>query len=55
VDDWHWAVAAGDRQRLIVFEVDGQAVVIAIDTEDPATLESFADEAMPIIETFQFH
>jgi hypothetical protein len=52
---WHMAVAAGDRQRFILFDLaGGDTILINIDTFDPATLDAFLGQAMPIVETFHF-
>jgi hypothetical protein len=52
---WSLAVAAGDRQRYILVDLaGGDTIVINIDTFDPATLDAFLAQAMPIVETFEF-
>jgi hypothetical protein len=52
---WHMAVAAGDRQRFILVDLaGGDTILINIDTLDPATLDAFLVQAMPIVETFHF-
>jgi hypothetical protein len=52
---WHAAIAAGDRQRAVIADIgnDG-AVVIFVDSFDPATLDDLVADAMPVIETFEF-
>ena len=52
---YHIALSAGDRQRLILVDLDtDNALLILIDTRDPETLDTFAAEAMSIVETFEF-
>ena len=52
---WQIAVAAGDRQRMILVDLGGgDTALIVIDTADPADFEALAAEAMPIVETFAF-
>jgi hypothetical protein len=53
--DWHAAIGAGDRQRIVIADLGGGvAVVIFVDTFDPADMDAHITAAMPLIETFAF-
>ncbi len=53
--DYHWALAKGDRMRVILVDLPaGTTVAITIDVEDAATLDALVAETMPIVETFDF-
>jgi hypothetical protein len=55
VGDYHWALAKGDRMRVILVDLPaGATAAITIDVEDPATFDTLVAEAMPIVETFDF-
>jgi hypothetical protein len=55
VGDYHWALAKGDRMRVILFDLpSGTTVAITVDPEDPATFDALNAETMPIIESFDF-
>jgi hypothetical protein len=55
IGDYHWALAKGDRMRLILVDLPaGTTVAITIDVEDPATYDTLVAEAMPIVESFDF-
>ena len=56
VGDYHWAVAKGDRMRVILVDLPaGTTVAItAGGPEDAATFDALVAETMPIIETFDF-
>ena len=55
VGDYHWAVAKGDRLRVILLSVPaGATVAITVDPEDPAAFDSLNAETLPIIESFDF-
>jgi hypothetical protein len=55
IGDYHWAVAKGDRMRVILVDLPaGTTVAITVDPEDPARFDALVGEAMPIIESFDF-
>jgi hypothetical protein len=65
VDAWKlgsWDLGSGgicptctsDPQRIILLDLDGNPVVILIDTEKPEDQAAFVEQAMPIVESFQF-
>jgi hypothetical protein len=55
VGDYHWAVAKGDRMRVVLLDLPGgTTVAITVDPEDPATFEGLVAETLPIIESFDF-
>lgn len=55
IGDYHWALAKGDRIRVILVDLPaGTTVAITVDVEDPATFETLVAESMPIIESFDF-
>ncbi len=53
---WTWAVAAGERMRLILLDIGGgNTVAIAVDdTASPSRFDALLTQAMPIIESFEF-
>jgi len=55
IGDYHWALAKGDRMRVILVDLPaGNTVAITIDVEDAATFDALVAETMPIVETFDF-
>jgi hypothetical protein len=47
-----FGIGTGDHHRLILVEIDAEtAMLIGIDTLDPADIESFLDEVQPILES----
>jgi hypothetical protein len=49
---YSWGIRTGDRQRLILVEVGADtAMLIGIDTLDPANLDGFIEETQPIIDS----
>ena len=51
---YSWGIRTGDRQRLILVELDADtAMLIGIDTLDPATLDAFVEETQPIIDSLR--
>ena len=51
---YSWGIRTGDRQRLILVEVDPEtAMLIGIDTLDPASLDAFIEETQPIIDSLR--
>lgn len=55
IGDYHWALAKGDRMRVILLDLPaGTTVAITVDAEDPATFDTLVAETMPIVETFDF-
>ncbi len=55
IGDYHWALAKGDRIRVILVDLPaGTTVAITVDVEDPATFDTLVAESMPIIESFDF-
>lgn len=55
IGDYHWALAKGDRMRVILVDLPaGTTVAITIDAEDPATFDTLVAETMPIVESFDF-
>jgi hypothetical protein len=54
-DSWHWALNVGQRYLITLVDLgDGDTVAIVVDTADDADLETFAETARPIIESFEF-
>jgi hypothetical protein len=51
---YHLAIAAGDRQRFILLDLDGDTLAINIDSRETADFDAFAGDAMSIVETFEF-
>jgi hypothetical protein len=43
-----------DPQRIILLDLDGQPLVILVDSEKPEDQAAFAEQAMPIVESFRF-
>lgn len=43
-----------DPQRIILLDLDGQPLVILVDTEKPEDQAAFVEQAMPIVESFRF-
>jgi hypothetical protein len=55
VGDYHFALAKGDRMRVILVDLPaGATAAITIEVEDPATFDTLLAEAMPIVESFDF-
>ncbi len=55
VGDYHWALAKGDRMRVILVDLPaGTTVAITVDVEKAATFDALVAETMPIVETFDF-
>ena len=53
-DSYHWALPAGDKWHVILVDLeDGNTVAIVLDS-DPATLDQWVQQAMPVIDTFEF-
>jgi hypothetical protein len=51
---YSWGIVTGDRQRLILVEIDTDtAMLIGIDTVDPADIDAFVDEVQPILDTIR--
>jgi hypothetical protein len=54
----HWLIGIGaadsDPIRLILIDVDGDALIVALDTADPDDMPAFIEQAMPIVESFTF-
>jgi hypothetical protein len=58
----HWLLVAGgedqaersDPLRVVLVDVEGEPVLITIDTQDPADQAAFVEKAMPIVESFTF-
>lgn len=49
-----YGIGTGDQHRLILVEIDAEtAMLIGIDTLDPADIESFADEVQPILDSIR--
>ena len=54
-DSYHWALNVGERYHVTLIDIgDGSTVGVVVDTAADAELEAFMEEAMPIIETFEF-
>jgi hypothetical protein len=55
-DRWSWDVrtSAGDAWRVIILDLDGQPVVIILDSADPTDRAAWVEQAMPVVESFQF-
>ena len=52
---YHWALNVGERYHVTLIDLgDGETVAVVINTASDADLEAFVDEAMPIVETFEF-
>jgi hypothetical protein len=52
---YHWALNVGTRLHVTLIDIgDGDTVAVIVDTADDENLEAFVEEALPIIETFQF-
>ncbi len=43
-----------DPQRIILLDLDGQPLVILVDSEKPEDQAAFVEQAMPIVESFRF-
>jgi hypothetical protein len=53
-DSYHWALPSGDRWHVILVDLeDGNTAAIVLDS-DPATLDQWVQQAMPVIQTFEF-
>lgn len=58
----YWDFAAGgvcadclsDPQRIILLDLDGDPLVILVDTTEPEDFDDFIEDAMPIVESFEF-
>ena len=49
---YSWGIRTGDRQRLILVELDAdRAMLIGIDSRDPANLDAFIEETQPIVDS----
>jgi hypothetical protein len=52
---YHSALPVGTRFHVTLIDLgDGNTVAVVIDTEDDDNLEAFVEDALPIIETFEF-
>jgi hypothetical protein len=55
VDGYHWALAPGERYYVTLIDIgDGNTVGVMVDTADDGDLDAFVEQALPIIQTFQF-
>jgi len=53
--DYHLALNVGDRWHVTLIDLgDGNTVAVVVDTANQEDLDSFVDEATPIIESFAF-
>jgi len=43
-----------DPKRLILLDLDGQPLLIILDSAEPADQDAFVEEAMPIVDSFEF-
>ena len=51
---YSWGIRTGDRQRLILVEIDADtAMLIGIDSLDPANLDALIEETQPIIDSLR--
>ena len=49
---YSWGIGTGDRQRLILIEIGmDTAMLIGIDTLDPADIDAFVDDVQPILDS----
>jgi hypothetical protein len=49
---YSWGIETGDRQRLILVEIDADtAMLIGIDTLDPGDIDTLAAEIQPILDS----
>jgi hypothetical protein len=53
-DFWDAWVGTADPLRVILIDLDGQPLLIILDSTDPANQASWVEEAMPIVESFEF-
>jgi hypothetical protein len=55
-DRWSWDAwtRPGDAWRVILVDLDGQPVIIILDSADPADQAAWVEQAMPVVESFQF-
>lgn len=59
-DAWGFAIGGvcadclSDPQRIILLDLDGDPLVILVDTEKAEDFEAFVEEAMPIVGSFEF-
>lgn len=53
-DSYGVGLTGSERERLILVDVGGQVVAIVIDATDPSTFDTFASQAMSIVESFRF-
>jgi hypothetical protein len=55
-DRWSWNAftRAGDAWRVILFDLDGQPMLVILDSSDPADQAAWVEQAMPIVESFAF-
>jgi hypothetical protein len=55
-DHWHFGIGAAETDpiRLVLLDLDGDPLVIVLDTANPADMPAFIEQAMPIVESFTF-
>jgi len=51
---WNAFTRAGDAWRVVVFDLDGQPTLFILDSADPADQAAWVEQAMPIVESFEF-
>jgi hypothetical protein len=54
-DGYHWALNVGARWHVTLIDLgDGDTVAVVVDAADDQNLGAFVEDALPIIETFEF-
>jgi hypothetical protein len=53
-DGWGLGIIGAEQMRLILLDLGGHTVVIAIDSTDPTRFQALVQEAMPIVSSFTF-
>lgn len=55
-NNFDWGLAAGGRMRLFLLNLpDGRTMLIDIETPDASTFDALLADAMPVVQSFQFH
>jgi hypothetical protein len=53
-DAWMADISGKERDRVILFDLDGTTVGIMLDSGDPARFDDLVSQAMPIVQSFKF-
>jgi|SRR3954454_7786835 hypothetical protein len=55
-DNFDWGLTAGGRMRLFLLNLpDGRTMLVDVEAPDASTFDALVPDAMPVIQSFQFH